>query len=381
MEYIPDELLNIILLNVNYTDTKYMKLINKRFNNILSNNIFWKDKLFHDYRKFNMSSCKSWYDRYILASKCGNIVIGKKKIHNITLCTELDIKGYMLPYKGLNVIQLEKYIYYIDDNLSLSLLYKNDNKEYTSKVLHQDVTDIDLLNRYSIIYLKNGDIYTYNNKPKRLTKEGNIISLSSMDEKIYYLTNTGDVYGKYCGEDSKFIKNVKGGRKIITDVEECIILDKEGNIHCKNEIYKENITDIIGMGNVKNIQYTDGLNIRSMDDKIYTVNVICGTDSELKEKENDIGKVTIKLLSFSMLSFADDDDNHKTILHAQELDAKDACAHKLEDMKHIKYYHTGDSMNSIINYWVDHIPYYAKIKFDINLKFISFYSKHNIFII
>ncbi|SNW62130.1 F-box domain-containing protein [Orpheovirus IHUMI-LCC2] len=243
MDFVSHEIIYHILLYSDIEDMNNIRLVNKLYNIILSDDLYWKNKLYLHYNKDVKVLNNTWKEQYALADKMGYMVLDiphsiniPPNNYTITLCDKYNIKGLILPYKAIYATYNSD-IYYITDQYKLYKLLKSSDYQ-TSVFIDNNVTNIKYQNTRIIYYIKEEDIYEYiplDNSSNRITYCSNVVDMYyyaniTRINGIYFITKCGNCYKATKTEQWKIqhIAYIHNANKIIVKFDSVLILDSEG---------------------------------------------------------------------------------------------------------------------------------------------------------
>ncbi|SNW62131.1 F-box domain-containing protein [Orpheovirus IHUMI-LCC2] len=213
MDILSNEIIYNILLYCNIKDLRNINLVNKLWNNIIMDDILWKDKLYLDFDKCDKGNFKRWYDRYITIIKKGKILICELPNdaypglgQDITIGHEggQDIIGRMLPYEGIKCIYGFNYIAILTEYLELKVIDVIDRIQH---IVDCNIDDIIHGGADTMIYLKDGDVWCYVHdgfeKIQRVTCGEMIRKVSYCHPYISYVDKDGRYNRRYHNDETE----------------------------------------------------------------------------------------------------------------------------------------------------------------------------------
>ena len=204
METVFDQLIDKIATYLELKHLYHLLLVNKRYNNILISERFWRHKIKRDHHLTVKHNNQTWIDRYKLASSMGQILIkdlcNSSPVH-FDIGVELNIENFsgvrLLPYKAIIAILIRPCIYYIDDNYNL---YMVGEPCYAGRIYKvPELLDINVTKLtggpHDFFYIKDGDIYDHTlNGKRQITDRHDIIDFSFCYPFISYITDRHELY-------------------------------------------------------------------------------------------------------------------------------------------------------------------------------------------
>lgn len=248
-------LIEHISLSLSIDNIYTIKLLNKKINSILSNEYFWKLKLYQDFNVSTKGKCNTWLERYILANSMGNILIfdhinNPSVDYDIGQEVKFDISLHgihrRLPYRAIKAINVKRNIYFIDDNYDL--YFVGSHKEgFSEEVIYKTpyLLDRNVLHidggPHHFFYIKDGNIYGYDNLGyiRTLTNSGNVIKMSYCYPTLVYITDNNDMYNLlYCDSIDEVIINFlcHNIMEVYIYCNTIFYLDMEGNLKTNTNI-------------------------------------------------------------------------------------------------------------------------------------------------
>ncbi|SNW62128.1 F-box domain-containing protein [Orpheovirus IHUMI-LCC2] len=320
MEVLSTEVVNTILCYIEDADIENSLLVSKLFNNIIKDDIYWKEKLMVRWGKKNKSNEQTWKDRYIVEKNFGSLSLGPKlhELLNYENNVPLPIKCiYALSY-NYNII------YYITEEFNL---YQYNIQNNLSTLVDNNVNTTGFFCNGIIYYIKNGHIYLYVEGEKiKVPTVGYVKIIKSSCYKLhaYYINTKGQCYEltKVDGWKSERIEILEC-KDIIKIYEDFIILTKEGKLFSINNRFDESTKNWINSNYIDKVGQDGG----------YGVYIIL--------KNKDIYRMSVTSNDNFITSYKIDSCQSKTILHEEKLMANGVyeiqiCNSKL--LKDIKFY-------------------------------------------
>jgi hypothetical protein len=199
-----------ITKRLNLKDLYIILLVNKKLSTCVNEPNFWRLKLEHDYNISNKKSYQTWLERYKLAQSMGYICV-PNVLNNPTLPFDIgekvdigiindydDIDSRLFNIRAINAMLVRPGLYYLTDELEFYISGKrtyDDDDVYDNELIDNNVTFI-ASSLSLILYIKNGDLYVYTDKHKklRLTFTQNVIYTNAVYNDICYITDNGMCY-------------------------------------------------------------------------------------------------------------------------------------------------------------------------------------------